>query len=139
MTIRLRAHHLLCMLTYVGKGYSPGFVENYDGITPRLNAGEEIEITTGPDDICAPIACDHREHCHGASVLSRDAMAARDVAALLGRDIAPGARLSLTEAYLTRLRSAFATGEIRNACAGCDWVDLCTEVAKGGFHGTRLT
>ncbi|TPN80750.1 DUF1284 domain-containing protein, partial [Mesorhizobium sp. B1-1-5] len=22
MTIRLRAHHLLCLLTYVGKGYS---------------------------------------------------------------------------------------------------------------------
>ena len=26
MTIRLRAHHLLCLLTYAGKGYSPAFI-----------------------------------------------------------------------------------------------------------------
>ncbi|OWU61413.1 2Fe-2S ferredoxin, partial [Staphylococcus aureus] len=40
MTIRLRGHHLLCMLTYVGKGYSPAFVENYDAMAGRLGRGE---------------------------------------------------------------------------------------------------
>ena len=29
MTVRLRAHHLLCMLTYVGKGYSPAFCAGF--------------------------------------------------------------------------------------------------------------
>ena len=32
MTIKLRAHHLLCLLTYVGKGYSPAFTANYDRV-----------------------------------------------------------------------------------------------------------
>ena len=49
MTVRLRAHHLLCMLTYVGKGYSPAFVENYEAIAARLSAGEEIEMVAGPE------------------------------------------------------------------------------------------
>ncbi len=60
MTVRLRAHHLLCMLTYVGKGYSPAFVENYEVIAARLSAGEEIELVAGPDDICGPLTADQR-------------------------------------------------------------------------------
>ncbi len=57
MTVRLRGHHLLCMLTFVGKGYSPAFVENYDRIAGRLSEGEDILLVDGPDDICAPLLC----------------------------------------------------------------------------------
>ncbi|MBW6417740.1 DUF1284 domain-containing protein [Celeribacter sp. PS-C1] len=137
-TIALRPHHLLCLLTYVGKGYSPAFVAGYDRIVARLSAGEEIEIISGPDDICAPIACDLTEHCHGTSVISRDARAAQDVAQLLGTEITPGARLTLTPEITAALRAAFATGEIRSACPGCEWEALCTEVAKDGFPGGRF-
>ena len=76
MTVRLRAHHLLCMLTYVGNGYSPAFVENYEVIAARLSAGEEIELVAGPDDICVPLTADPDAHCHGASVIERDRAAA---------------------------------------------------------------
>ncbi len=44
MTITLRAHHLLCVLTYSGKGYSPAFVTNFDSVVRRLQAGEALEI-----------------------------------------------------------------------------------------------
>ena len=44
------------MLTYMGKGYTSGFVENYDRVGARLNAGEEdIELVDGPDDILSLI------------------------------------------------------------------------------------
>lgn len=138
MTVTLRPHHLLCLLTYVGKGYSPAFVAGYDRIVARLNAGEEIGITAGPDDICAPIACDLHEHCHGASVISRDAFAAEDVARILAQDIAPGARFRLSRANITDLRTAFASGDIRRACKGCQWDGLCTEVAMAGFPSVKL-
>jgi Uncharacterized conserved protein len=136
--IHLRPHHLLCLLTYVGKGYSPTFVENYDRIVARLNDGEEIEITDGPDDICAPIACDMSEHCHGASVISRDALAARDVGRILAMEIAPGTRTQLSPEAITRLRAAFASNEIRDACTGCDWEALCTQIAAKGYVATRV-
>ena len=35
MTLALRAHHLLCMLTYAGRGYSPDFVRNFDHMNDR--------------------------------------------------------------------------------------------------------
>ncbi len=138
MTVRLRAHHLLCMLTYVGKGYSPAFVENYEVIASRLSAGEEIELVAGPDDICGPLTADPDAHCHGASVIERDRAAADAVARLIGSPLAPGARITPSAALLTRLRKTFATGEIRTACSGCEWASLCDGVAEGGYLGTRV-
>src|SRR5712672_2376586 len=76
LTVRLRAHHLLCMLTFVGEGYSPAFTENYRSIARRLSAGEEIELVSGPDDICAPLMEGADPHCLKASVIDRDAAAA---------------------------------------------------------------
>ncbi|WP_339690390.1 DUF1284 domain-containing protein [Celeribacter baekdonensis] len=136
--IHLRPHHLLCLLTYAGKGYSADFVQNYDRIAARLSAGEEIEIVDGPDDICAPLLTEDAPHCHRDSVVERDALAARDVGALLGLEITLGVRLVIDAARLTRLRTGFAHGESRLACLGCDWADLCTDVAQGGFAGVRV-
>lgn len=138
MTVRLRAHHLLCMLTYVGKGYSPAFVENYEVIAARLSAGEEIELVAGPDDICGPLTADPEAHCHGASVIERDREAADAVARLMGSPLPPGTRITPTSALIKQLRANFATGEIRTACSGCEWSGLCDSVAEGGYLGTRF-
>ena len=56
MTVRLRGHHLLCLLAYKGEGYSPAFIANLDRIAARLTAGEDAVLVDGPDDICAPLA-----------------------------------------------------------------------------------
>jgi hypothetical protein len=138
MTVRLRPHHLLCMLTYVGKGYSPAFVKNYETIAVRLSAGEEIELVAGPDDICGPLTADPEAHCHGASVVERDRQATDAVARLIGSPLPLGACITPSAVLFARLRKTFATGEIRTACAGCEWSDLCDRVAEGGFVGVRV-
>lgn len=138
MTIRLRAHHLLCLLTYVGKGYSPAFTANYDLIADRLGRGEEILLVSGPDDICAPLLGGPEPHCLQESVVERDRLAARDLGELLARPIRAGIRLDLDAAILTRMRQAFSTGLTRNACPGCEWVGLCTAVAANGYRDTRV-
>lgn len=138
MTIRLRPHHLLCMLTYVGKGYSAAFVDNYDRIAARLSAGEDMLIVEGPDDICGPVADTDGSHCRTESVSARDAQAAADAGALLGQTIRPGLALSLTGTQIEALRSAFRTGHIRPACAGCEWSALCTQIADGGYRDVRI-
>lgn len=127
------------MLTYVGKGYSPAFVENYEVIAARLSAGEEIEMVAGPDDICGPLTGDSDAHCHGASVVERDRAATEAVARLLGSPLSPGARITPSASLLARLRKTFATGEIRTACSGCEWSGLCESVADGGYVGARVT
>ncbi|MFN7091938.1 DUF1284 domain-containing protein [Allorhizobium sp. NPDC080224] len=138
MTVRLRAHHLLCVLTYVGRGYSPAFVENYEVIAARLSTGEEIELVAGPDDICAPLTADPEAHCHGPGVIERDRVAADAIARLIGSPLPPGARITPSAALLARLRKTFATGEIRAACSGCEWSGLCDHVADGGYLGVRV-
>ena len=39
---------------------------------------------------------------------------------------------------LARLRAAFASGQIRGACDGCEWTELCSRIAADGFTGVRL-
>ena len=138
MTVRLRPHHLLCVLTYVGRGYSPAFTANMTEVAERLGAGEDIELVAGPDDICAPLLDEPDAHCHRASVVERDRAAPRDLSDLLGLDVRTGARLVLDENVIHRLRAAFASHQIRSACAGCEWVDLCGSIAASGFDGAIL-
>ena len=140
--IRLRPHHLLCLLTYAGKGYSPAFVVNFDALAARLsNAPQWIEVVCGPDAICEPLLAGEDHHCTGASVAERDRLATEDLSSLLGQTIAPGTRFELTPARIGQMRAAFAgegSGGIRRACSGCPWQGLCDEIAAQDFAQTRL-
>ena len=62
----------------------------------------------------------------------------RSLAPLLGRPLGAGSRLRLDVDLLTRLRTAYAGGDIRGACVGCEWADLCTRIAATGYEGVRL-
>lgn len=154
--MRLRPHHLLCLLTYVGKGYSRDFTDNMDQVAQRLAAGEALELVEGPDAICAALlpcggtadagptgtALPSAPHCLAPSVAARDEQALRSLnaqlAPLLPGPLRIGSRLVLHAALLQGLRGLFASGEIRLACAGCEWHGLCTDVAAGGYVGVRL-
>ncbi len=137
MTIRLRPHHFLCMLTFVGKGYSLRFIVNYGRIIDRIRAGEPVLMVEGPDDICRPLLSADDAHCQNDSVKLRDAQALVDVAALTGLPLESGVELLLDGALIARLQAGFATGSIRKACGGCQWSGLCDQVAGNGFAGTR--
>jgi hypothetical protein len=139
LTVRIRAHHLLCMLAYVGKGYSSAFVEGYDRVVERLGDGEDLLLVAGPDDICKPLLEDAQPHCLCDSVTERDKRAAAAVEALLGRPVREGVRMVLEPDMLRRMREAFRTGRLRGACQGCEWFDLCTGIAGDGFRGVRLS
>lgn len=127
------------MLTFVGEGYTPDFTENYRRIAERLSKGEEIRLVSGPDDICAPLLKGQEPHCFKASVIERDAAALADVAALLGEEIGPGAVLVPDARLLSKLRRNFAAGDIRHACRGCEWGELCGRIAASNFSGVLIS
>ncbi|CAB4325054.1 MULTISPECIES: DUF1284 domain-containing protein [unclassified Brucella] len=140
MTVRLRGHHLLCMLTYIGKGYSPAFVENYDAIAGRLSEGEDILLVDGPDDICTPLLCGGDCHCHDESVTLRDRHAIEAVSHLLQISLYAGKPFHLGTERLTHLRKAFTAGTIRKACEHCEWSTLCTRIAAtDAYAGVKIT
>ena len=138
MTVRLRPHHLNCLLTYIGEGYSPAFTANYDVIAGRIGAGEEVLVVDGPDDICAPLLGEREPHCLGESVVERDRLAAVDLGYLLARPIGMGVNLHLDAPMMTALREAFSLGRTRAACQGCEWQSLCTSIAARGYEGARI-
>lgn len=128
------------MLTYIGKGYSPAFVENYDTIAGRLSQGEDIVIIDGPDDICQPLLCTGDCHCFNESVVMRDRLALNAVSDLFETRIAAESAFTLNAEHLSRLRSAFASGSIRKACQSCEWSDLCTRIAvSDDYAGVQIT
>jgi uncharacterized protein len=139
MAIQLRPHHLLCMLTFISKGYSPAFVANFEHVVRGVATGAEtVQIVAGPDDICAPLLAEADCHCHRSSVIDRDRLATEAIGSLLGRAIAPGTELLLSCADLDLLRGAFAAGTIREACTGCQWKPLCDGIAESRFADTLL-
>ncbi len=137
--IRLRGHHLLCLQTYKGLGYSEGFVRGMDAITERLNAGETVEIVEGPDDICAGWAHEPDNHCHADRAAARDASALAAFSRMLGSPIGPGARIPKAGRLMVSARPLFAAGELRAGCTQCPWIETCDGIAAEGFAGTRLS
>ncbi len=141
--IRFRPHHLLCMLTHIGKGYSKIFTENMGNILEQINAGEtDIILEYGPDDICTPRLCDKDDvtcHCRELHIDDRDNEALADFAK--SADFAMfkiGNRFRLTKDLIQRLRDAYKTNDIRTACHNCEWYDLCNDITQNGFKGTKL-
>lgn len=132
--LRLRGHHLLCLLTYKGLGYSPVFVAGMTAVATALTAGREAVIVDGPDDICAPLClAEDKPHCHEETVPLRDARALALVAGVLGRPLAAGDRLRLDRDMIARLRAAYAAGAFTDACSLCEWQPLCRDIAAAGF------
>lgn len=136
--VRLRPHHLLCLLTYAGKGYSEAFTAGLDVIVARLSQGAPVQVVDGPDDICAPLLHDATAHCHNDSVRQRDQRAATDLGALLQRRVGKGDLLTVDAPALVTWRQAFAQGRTRAACQGCEWQPLCSTIAAEGFVAARL-
>ncbi len=136
--VRLRPHHLLCVLTYAGKGYSQAFTAGFDAVVAQLSHGAPVRVVDGPDDICAPLCHETTAHCLNNSVRLRDQRAAADIAALLQRPVNQGVLLTVDTPLLVTWRTAFAQGSTRTACQGCEWHALCTAVAAEGFAAAHL-
>jgi uncharacterized protein len=138
--IRLRGHHFLCMLTYRGLGYSAEFTANMTAKISHIKAGAPVVLAIGPDDICAGMsrACRHAtgHDCGMADILDMDKTARKSVENILGRQLDAAAPITPDE--LNRLRSAFSTGSIRNACAGCSWFEVCNQIVDERYLGTHL-
>jgi uncharacterized protein len=144
--IEIRGHHLLCILAYVGKGYTPAFVENYDAIVAQINRGAvTLKIVEGLDAICAALQkdkhiCPDAAHCLTARVEQRDRTALQDINKLLNLSppLVPSAQVRVTSDLVGQLRRFFATSEIRAACTECEWHSLCSAVATNGYTEVLL-
>lgn len=136
--IEVRGHHLLCAVTFTGRGYSRRFERDFRRVVARMNDNEEMVIVAGPDAICASVKDCADSHCHEERIVARDRAALAEISALTGRTLEIGSRLKPHDLFTARHRTAFADGTIRTACADCQWSDLCDIIAADGFRATLL-
>ena len=131
--IRIRAHTLLCLQGFRGKGYSPEFVENLGGIHEVLfeNPDSWVEVVDAPDAEKdrkvrhTLLACPHREHsgCAINGPLSEEEMRLQDrhVLTLLG--LQAGTRVQWRE-ILDRIRGSITGAGLPGICGQCRWLPL---------------
>jgi hypothetical protein len=56
----IRAHHLVCIKSFKGKGYSKKFVNNFYQVINKIKNNPIVEITNKPDIICK--ACPYNKN-----------------------------------------------------------------------------
>jgi hypothetical protein len=115
--IRLRGHHLVCLLGYRGMGYSEAYAANMTRVHSRLRKEPEtpVLIVTGPDDLCAWFPEDQPYHCEDENVHERDA------AVLKQLGLEPGLQTTWREVE-QGLAKRFVPADIPRLCSTCPWL-----------------
>ncbi len=118
--MKLRAHHLLCLQTFVGEGYSDAFCANMAEQKRRAAEENRFVLADGCDDICQ--ACPERR---GKLCRSREKVSRYDAAVIARLGLCAGEELSW-RAVSERVRDEiFRPGLLPAVCGDCQWQSLC--------------
>ncbi len=126
----MRAHTLLCLQGFRGRGYSPAFVAEMGAVHATLQADPDtpVRVLTGPDRLCAacpnlgPRGCTLGGPDHEAHMRAQDeAVLAR--LWLTAGDVLPWSRV------LQRIARHVGGGDLPSLCTTCPWLSLgwCAE------------
>jgi hypothetical protein len=136
--IPLRAHNLLCLLGYRGRGYDDRFVTEMTAVHDLLARDPEsfVEVRTRPDRLCGACPNLREGGCslggpdHEAHMRSQD----EDVARRLG--LADGGVYRWRE-ILDRVARSVRGADLPAICTTCPWLSLgwCAE----GIEGIRTS
>lgn len=136
----LRAHHILCLQGFRGKGYSPEFASNLAAIAARLkrNPATEVVLVAGLDEICAP--CPHR----GGGECLKDRSPDGDPAVM---DLKVMRKLALLEGQRARwldillaVKNRLNSEELEEICRSCQWFaeGYCLEGLENLLRGIAI-
>ena len=122
--IKLRGHHIFCLLGYRGMGYSEEYVANMTEIHTILREQPDtlIQIIKGPDHLCAKFPDDQPYHCEDKGIFSRD----KEIVKRLGlkySDVLPWREVE------RRIRVNVKASDIAVVCESCSWrsYDFCEQ------------
>ena len=114
--LHLHPHHLLCLQTFIGRGYSEEFIEHMTLVKRQLttNPRTPIMLVSGADDLCA-----YCPNCvEGQCTSEKPALYDRLVRDKLGQN---------TPSFLIGIPIDLRITEdlIAACCPECEWKDLC--------------
>lgn len=121
--MELRAHHLLCIRGFRGRGYDGAFVENFARVVKALEGDPSIAITAREDAICAK--CPH--NLGGCVKGPRPRELDERVLRELGLRAGVAARASAVQ---RRVAERIPRGRVAEVCRGCEWLRYCVPGPK---------
>jgi hypothetical protein len=119
--LRIRGHHLLCMLGFRGLGYSAGFVANMQAVVDAFlsDPPPAVEVVIEADSICR--ACPHlSEGACARKESSEERVRSKDSAVLGVLGIAAGSRMTASE-LRARVAGRVSVSTLESLCARCGW------------------
>ncbi|MCX7942286.1 MAG: DUF1284 domain-containing protein [Dictyoglomaceae bacterium] len=121
--MKIRGHHLLCILHFEGKGYSQEFVENMRLIKERLENNEKFLLFIGEDDIC--IKCPYfKERCLRESKVGEIEEKDKNIIGLLGLE----KNKEYSWDYINKIIFVKMNAKIfKDLCEDCSWYYLCSK------------
>mgnify|MGYP003968804699 CR=1 FL=1 len=126
-TYSIRAHHLLCMQGFQGKGYSKAFSENFTKVLDQINQAPnsiQLKLTKNIDELC--MACPHKQDdvCMKDDT-ANERMQAMDQATLDGIDL-PEDFTGTAESLFAQANTKLTTkDDVQKICACCEWTSDC--------------
>jgi len=130
-SMKLRAHHLICLLGFIGLGYSKDYVDNMTKIVDQLSPSTLIEVSSKPDAICAPCPFLGEKGCQERGSESEEVVRNRDLAVMKRLNIVAGDRITWSEIE-ERIRSSISPEDLVDICQDCQWLPqgYCVEGLK---------
>ncbi|MHC1598182.1 MAG: DUF1284 domain-containing protein [Candidatus Methanofastidiosia archaeon] len=119
--IRIRPHHLLCIINFYGKGYSASFIQTLKEIKEKIEQDSVlIRLVHGQDDICKN--CPSKPSC-----LQFDYPNTLDEKVLLVTNMEYGKVYSSKE-VLSNIKKNISKEMLEMICKDCAFYEICKNV-----------
>ncbi len=130
--LKLRAHHILCIEFFEGKGYSDEFVREMKGIIKKLNTDNpDIVLSAGCDIICK--ACPNNADGRCAD---EQKVCGFDQRCMQALGVKCGEKLKYSELRSLAFEKVIYKNEIKHICGGCEWSKICHSACRN-YNNSR--
>lgn len=124
--LKIRSHHLLCLLSFRGQGYSQKFVANMERVIKKLcsNPTSEVILVTEIDVICS--ACPHNkdDRCFKKADSEKKAKI-QDLKIINKFGFRVGEKMPIDKAW-REIKKKVVPQDLSKICHSCEWVEYCS-------------
>ncbi len=126
--ITLRTHHVICIQSFIGKGYSNKFIENLSNIINylKLNNNQKcIKLSNNCDDICK--CCPNKLHsntCRKEEFIKHLDESYKQIC-----NFDYNTQYSLEELN-NIIKNNLTIDKFKNVCGNCEWFFICSKLIK---------
>ena len=122
--LKIRAHHLLCLLGFRGLGYSQKFIVKMEEVAKKLhtNSTFPIILVAEYDIICA--LCPHNKESRCLKETGAESkVKIRDLEVLHRLGFEVGAQMPAGKAW-ARIKEQLTSKDLTEICRDCEWLEL---------------